>query len=79
MHFNEEDYAEYEQIVGKKIRDLNRQRNYMIESVKKDWNARKAHHYKVRDSNPQLRYNSCNAVTEPTMQSQMAGPSSAEF
>ena len=35
--FDENDYAEYEKITGKRIRDLNKQRNFMVETVKKEW------------------------------------------
>ena len=35
--FDENDYAEYEKVTGKRIRDLNKQRNFMVETVKKDW------------------------------------------
>jgi len=30
-------YEEYETITGKRIRDLNKQRNFLFETVKKDW------------------------------------------
>ena len=35
--FDENDYAEYEKVTGKRIRDLNKQRNFMVETVKKEW------------------------------------------
>ena len=32
-----EEYDDYLKVTGKKIRDLNRERNIMIEGMKKDW------------------------------------------
>ena len=50
--FDEADYDEYEKVTGKRIRDLNRQRNYLIETVKKEWKQNRAWHYKQLDKNP---------------------------
>ena len=50
--FDEDDYAEYEKVTGKRIRDLNKQRNFMVETVKKDWKQSKAWHYRLLDQNP---------------------------
>ena len=50
--FDEDCYAEYEQITGKKIKDLNRQRNFLVETVKKDWKQNRAWHYKQLGKNP---------------------------
>jgi len=35
---------------------LNKERNFRIEAVKKDWYLTKASHYKLRDQNPALRF-----------------------
>lgn len=43
-------------MTGKKIIDLNRERNHMFETVKKAWNMNKAYHYKLRDKNFALRF-----------------------
>ena len=50
--FDENDYAEYEKVTGKRIRDLNKQRNFMVETVKKEWKQNKAWHYRLLDQNP---------------------------
>ena len=50
--FDENDYAEYEKVNGKRIRDLNRQKNFDIESVKKGWRQNRAWHYRLLDQNP---------------------------
>ena len=36
--FNEEDYAEYEPVIGNRVRDMNKERNIAFETVKKNWN-----------------------------------------
>ena len=54
--FSDEDYAEYEPVIGNKVRDMNKERNFQIEAVKKNWNQRKASAYKIRDQHPVQRY-----------------------
>ena len=49
VEFGEDEYAEYEPVIGNRVRDLNKARNFAVESMKKNWNLRKASHYKVRD------------------------------
>ena len=63
--FNVEDYDEYEKVTGKKIIDLNKERNHMIETVKKAWNMNKAYHYKLREKNFALRFPSKNQFSVP--------------
>ena len=56
VEFGEDEYAEYEPVIGNKIRDLNKERNFAVETMKKNWNERKAIHYKIRDQHPVQKY-----------------------
>ena len=66
--FNEEDYAEYEPVIGNRVRDMNKERNIAFETVKKNWNQRKASAYKIRDQHPVQRYASLNELSPVTDQ-----------
>lgn len=48
---DEADLEEYEKITGKRIRDLNTQRNILVETVMKEWKQSRASHYKFVDQN----------------------------
>ena len=56
IEFGEDDYAEYEPVIGNRVRDLNKERNFKVETMKKNWDLRKASHYKIRDQHPVQKY-----------------------
>ena len=37
VEFGEDEYEEYKAVIGNRVRDLNKERNFAVETMKKNW------------------------------------------